>query len=614
MVGVLASLLVSLAWAARDGIVFCPSDTPHVYVGDVASDASCTHNDLQSAINAANPDCPLQIDITREHTYTQQSLTVSSRNVILQGWGDGVTCAALVACGHAACDHPDSTVPLVTIDGLNAAGRPLTITGDSSVYMRNLRIQRGEGGGSAGGGILYYGFGYLTLEKSDVLLSHAAYGGGIDVNGNGGIAQLQLYPYTQILNNTAGVSGGGIRLEGNAYLLATMPQTWIGFNHANGGYGGGVEVIGPARADIGSGGFNGTGVVSYNDAVDGGGISANAVGDNAPVVRLFTVDAANPVQVSDNTASSRGGGVYLDMDTTFGAQLCAFDFRIDDNQAPDGAAIFADSHHGTFDQTGTSVYLNTGSPDSASCGGASLPSLGAVDCAAGAPCNEIAGNVAADVNAVRTDGSVVTIAEYSNMSGDPVAFRANEAANVLRLVDGNPDGPDAILRNCLVVNNHTQHELISVRNGRDIGINGCTIARNTIDNGYSIYANVGGRGFTLVDSIIDQPGVSVLDYVGDNSLRSLSYLIANETSTLGGALYAVGDTPVYVDAANGDFHLAANSPGVDYAPAQGGTDLDGLPRTIDLPTRNNLFGPRDLGAYERQDGTVVDVLFQDSFE
>ena len=173
---------------------------------------------------------------------------------------------------------------------------------------------------------------------------------------------------------------------------------------------------------------------------------------------------------------------------------------------------------------------------------------------------------------------------------------------------------DVVLRNCLIADNHTQHELISVRGGRDIGINGCTIAGNTIDSGYSIYANVGDQGFLLVNSIIDQPGRSVLDYVGDNGLRNLGYLIANETFTLGGAPYTQGNTPVYVDAASGDYHLAVNSPGLDYAPSQGGFDLDGKPRTVDLATVTNLYGPRDLGAYERQTGTVVDVLFQDGFE
>jgi len=101
-------------------------------------------------------------------------------------------------------------------------------------------------------------------------------------------------------------------------------------------------------------------------------------------------------------------------------------------------------------------------------------------------------------------------------------------------------------------------------------------------------------------------------------LRNLSYLIANETFTLGGADHTQGDTPSYFDAANHDYHLKPYSPGVDYAPAQGGTDLDGLPRTIDLTSKVNLYGPRDLGAYETQTNFLcdnsADVIFCGGFE
>src|SRR5205823_1830894 len=132
------------------------------------------------------------------------SLAIDNRSVILQGWGDGVTCAAIQQC-LPFCSGPDSTVPLVDLDGLNASSRVLTITGNSAVTLRNIRILRGDAGSGAGGGILFYGTGSLTLAWSDVLLSHAPYGGGIEMNGNGGTALLQLYPYSQILNNTAEV-------------------------------------------------------------------------------------------------------------------------------------------------------------------------------------------------------------------------------------------------------------------------------------------------------------------------------------------------------------------------------------------------------------------------
>jgi hypothetical protein len=42
-------------------------------------------------------------------------------------------------------------------------------------------------------------------------------------------------------------------------------------------------------------------------------------------------------------------------------------------------------------------------------------------------------------------------------------------------------------------------------------------------------------------------------------------------------------------------------------------DLDGQPREVDLAAVPNEFGPRDLGAYERQT-LAADIIFEDGFE
>jgi hypothetical protein len=94
-------------------------------------------------------------------------------------------------------------------------------------------------------------------------------------------------------------------------------------------------------------------------------------------------------------------------------------------------------------------------------------------------------------------------------------------------------------------------------------------------------------------------------------------VIANETASLPGAQHTQGNTLVYVDAANGDYHLAPNSPGVDYAPTQNGSDLDGNPRDVELAQVPNLYGPRDIGAYERQSAFngcgTAETIFCDGF-
>ncbi len=73
-------------------------------------------------------------------------------------------------------------------------------------------------------------------------------------------------------------------------------------------------------------------------------------------------------------------------------------------------------------------------------------------------------------------------------------------------------------------------------------------------------------------------------------------------------------TRFFVDAANADYHLQAASPAIDYAPTRSessATDLDGLPREADLPGVAELFGYRDLGAYEYP---LPDEIFHDGFE
>lgn len=73
-------------------------------------------------------------------------------------------------------------------------------------------------------------------------------------------------------------------------------------------------------------------------------------------------------------------------------------------------------------------------------------------------------------------------------------------------------------------------------------------------------------------------------------------------------LVSVGGTrilnadPRFVDTAHGDYSLTAASPAVDFAAEVPGTDVDliGHTRDIDLDVVPNRYGPRDLGALERE--------------
>src|ERR1700744_1600064 len=89
-------VVFSVLLAAGAAQAFCPPPglpPPSRYVGDTSSDSKCTDNDIQSAID--NATCPgTAIVITREHTYTQQHLSISNKTLTFSATGDGVGCGA----------------------------------------------------------------------------------------------------------------------------------------------------------------------------------------------------------------------------------------------------------------------------------------------------------------------------------------------------------------------------------------------------------------------------------------------------------------------------------------------------------------------------------------
>ena len=635
------ALMFLLAAGSAQAICIVPPS--HVFVGDTASDSMCTYNTIQAAIDAAttNPSCSTIVHITREHTYTDQHLTISNRNITLAGWGDGVTCGAVGSqCDFIGqCPLPTpATNPLVFLVG-HDGDSVLHIDGASNVSLLNLGITGGTVS-DKGGGIYYDGTGSLSLTSTTVNLNHAGYGAGINMNGDGGPASLYLNAYSQILVNTADVSGGGIRMTGTSRLYALQPHTLIGFNKALNGYGGGMEVIGPARADIGSPGFNGIGVIDGNEAAYGGGMDILAVDDDQhAIVRLFTTDPDNPVQITDNFASHTGGGIYLKpligIASRADAVLCASDFRINANDAQEGSAIYSDADYANFPSDlvlGAQVALNTNSALDSNdsklanyCVQSEPPSaLGAVGCASGVACNQLNDNKVVDANDQPTDGSTILLQDSSAFYADRFSARSNMGAHVLRSISAFAD-----LTDCLIADNVLSQELAE-SDGSTLAVDACTIAGNQIGAPFTFHLP-GGGGIYLYNSIIDQPGRGTVDPAIGFTNPFLGFGAADDLTTDATTLppdagISEGE-PTFVDAANGDYHLAPSSLGVDYAPdvstipylTTPTLDLDGNPRVVDLPTVPNLYGPRDLGAYEVQITAVLacatstDTIFCDVF-
>ena len=566
----------------------------------VGGDADCPYPSIQAAVDAAaaTPGADY-VWIAMNGSYAGENVQVSD--------ADGV----IIVGGLVDCDDIDVDTRMTTVSGAGNDGSAVfTIRGHSSVKLQNLLITGAARDGDANGGAVDFdGSGDLEIELSSITQNSAGYGAGVNAKGDGGHLDVVLEDNTLVLGNTAQTSGGGVRVEGDTRLYVDDPEIMIGFNHALTGIGGGVEVIGPAEAEIGSSGYNGGAVIQFNDAVHGGGIAAAASESNDTAhVYLFTTDPANPVQVSDNFASATGGGIYLKPHTDtldFGlAMFEAADFRINDNIALEGSAIYGDEDYNIIaGYVGSDVILNS----------TESPALG-VPCAPGVPCNEIRGNIAEDANANPTDGATILMQSCSAIYATRTLFSGNRGGYLIRAFGD--QGAHVDLRQSVAAQNTVAHDLINfapTSQFSTVTLHGSTIVDNTIGSDYVVYADA--ESSEITDSIIDQLGTQTIAYTGS---LTAAYVLTNNASTLAGGTAIVDGEPDYVDRANGDYHLQRSSFGVDFAPAEEGVDRDGNPRTVDLIDLPNGPGPLDLGAYEIQNQiascAVGDTIYCDGFD
>jgi len=608
LVVLLSCLCCGSAWAAPELCV--PAFGPARFVGDMASDANCTDNDIQSAIDATINNgsvCPAKIYITREHTYTNQALTISNsgKNITLVGQGDGVICGTTdnTICIGETCPPPPSA-PLITIRG-SAGNSVFHIDGANDITLRYLTVTGATLDGSQrGGGVYFDGTGSLTIDTSTINFNSAGFGGGIDFTGDGGNATLKLGTNALVLSNDA-LTGGGIRIAGNARLFALNAGALIAYNHANGGTGGGVDIIGPARADLGAAGYGGLPLIYLNTANYGGGIGV----EDGGTVRLFTTDASKPISVSSNSADATGGGIFLGAGGTSNV-ACLSSFKLNDNIAQEGTAIYGDQRA----RIGINAAPNS-SDESDPCAVPEDPAtLGAVACAQGAACNQFVGNIAEDASGNPKDGATLLAQTNTRLVANRFSATKNVGGHVIRSVADDVESL-AFLYNCLLADNTLTQEVYAMTEGDNFGAEGsiasCTIAGNTISTP-TVKVIKADHAFNLSDSIVYQPGLQTVDFQG--AVFTADYVLSNDTETLPARVEVVLGVPLFVDAAHGDYRQLPTSPGVDFAPGQGGQDLDGFSRSYDLPTINR-FGPMDLGAYELHSTCAVsDTLFCNGFE
>jgi predicted outer membrane repeat protein len=577
-------------------LAYCGACSPAaafiVYKVDPTCGAPGAFSTIQEAVDAAAANTGVDYVWISHDGHT----TTYSEHVVVND-PDGV----IIEGGFNDCYDFDPGTDQTSV-GASGSDPVFDIVGTGhNVYLGGLFIsgaQRGDG--DSGGGINFAGYGELDIANTTVFNNHAGYGGGINVTASGGQATLYLLHDTTIYLNEAFHSGGGIRLEGDSRLFVTDVRVAINGNTAA-TYGGGIEILGPARADIGSaGGGFGDGVVAANYAANGGGIAVLDNGNGEAILRVFADGSHQPSSIVENRATTNGGAIYL----AGLADACLFSPHLGNNIAEDGAAIsytylVADGSDNYATDGG--IYINA--PPARlpnECGPETIAALGGTKDCFTDQCNSITGHATRHADNTLSSGSAIT-----KVGNDFFAARLRIQGNIGGRVIDALNGTTGMSR-CLITDNSASGELI-FSSGYPNDYDSCTIANNSIGSAYIF--NIEDGIMHLTHDILDQPGKNVVTRI--LGIWDVNYTMAADAAQLptGTNPGDIQGTPTFVDAAHSDYHLRANSLGVDFAPFVGGIDLDGALGDVDLPQIPNKFGPTeyaDLGAYELQTAFACD--------
>jgi hypothetical protein len=603
------------------------------YYRYVGSGPGCTDATITQAI--ANAPCKNTI-IAITVGSGGENLTIADKPLTLAGSTNGCGVPPTICNANAGCGlTPPSRISLLG-DGVHPV---VTVTGAANFRFANLEIHGGVNANGFGGGISYSATGTLVLNNvylhdnsaihgggvaflggSGTLLTNDsvfqsntattataivddARGGGLSVDGDAGHVEATIGINTWFSNNVAKV-GGGIHIGGDVHFSMTADATEAFQNFASHDGGGlAIQTLynGTPQVDIGSPGRNGNPAIHDNLAYgSGGGI---AVDSNARL-RLFTTNPTRPVTIALNTASNpagtgTGGGLAVGPDAA-GAIVCMNEFYVSHNSAGTAAAALG--------VAGGVLYIN--SDADGVCDAAGLAALGATRCAVNTPCNLFTGHLAP----LTADGyaSIVEISGVSAFHGDRFSISKNSGGDMLFLNGiGTISAAPMYLGNCVIDNNQSFDAgkfLVRIRYG-DVRFDSCTIASNTADSD-AVFDVPDFRsndpppppgGFTLTRSIVYQPGHHTWHADGLNPPpANADYVLTNDLGTLPAGTHLVTGDPAFLDPAVDLRPHPGQSPAVDFAPAKQSDvyDRSGGARVVNLTALADIYGPRDLGAYE----------------
>lgn len=291
---------------------------------------SCSYSSIALAIAAAGDGDLILLEGGR--TFYEHSLSVNDKDLTIEG-------------GYSGCASGSSDRTTIHANNLGYVIQ----AENANLNLTNLIITNGST--TNGGGIRALSASNVILDHTEVSHNQASNGGGIYI-GSGGI--VTLTNDSDITYNTATSAGGGARVWGK--LIGHNWQSSISYNQAPNGAGisvpgGEIDFIGSHVTNNQATG-NGGGIHVYNGGVlNFGGssnVSQNSALNGAGIYAVASSIASTSMVLHTNTATNFGGGIYLNIGSTFTGTNINLGYiysnpDLGKNTAVNGGGLFVDS-------------------------------------------------------------------------------------------------------------------------------------------------------------------------------------------------------------------------------------------------------------------------------
>ena len=559
-----------------------------VSVGSSPGFGSCTYSTIQQALDSNESEIRLLTDASFSQNF-EENLVIDHSMDIRGGFS---------TCLSASLNQQGSSNSV--IKGSASLGSPvITIASTATPTIRFYKLTIRDAADTIfvtnGGQGVDVGTsnGLIEIVDSLIINNSAEDGGGIYIGATVGTLSVVITD-SSIFGNTAINKGGGIFCAEDSTSIRVSGNSLIGENSAEDG--GGIAALNGCKVTVDSGSdLTGDlrGIIGNTASQFGGGVYLNSGASLTLQGNKYGFgilgNNTDPVTVANNTAASRGGGIYA----INSSQIEIIDGFITNNtnSSNNGGGLFL----GASSTVPVSLTMFSSNSQCWNSGKCSILSN-----------NHSSGNGGGIYLEGGAESSIINTHIFGNRAnfGTATYVSSVNGSGTTLNVEGSyiyENGNDGM-------SNYSDNYVI--RGNGDVNINLIhnTMADNDINDSSALLGIVGGSNLIIRNSLLDNHPETIFTQTGSNSLQ-VSCTVASDLSSLD---FQVVPTS-FVDSANDDYHLASDSQAIDACAMTTtieDSDTDNQLRGWDDP-RGNFNGIYDAGADESY---TNDLIFKNDFE